>query len=642
MDQRPVNLRPKAQPRAPTRRTAAERERLDREEAERRQARDDAEAVERAKQAAEHTEHYGLATTEKEQRERALNRQNVAGSRRYKLRVGGRAGYLGNYRVQPADPPGAEVEAAEASKAAEPTGPAIAETESHGAPPVEDPADSLQQPQDDNSELPAQDTPGTPQVGSVGRAKRGKKNRGRGALRPQIPRSAAKPKATKTEPPKEAEQIQPQQEEPEFLGYISDESESLPRSVNIEELNLISDDDAADGTRWDLPVRLQRKVHRIQTLGINTEASSSAAAELRRQAEERGQAIGYEDALANITRRSRTKERDLDFLDVSGVWKGVYTDEPSIKLDDEPAPEPEPEPDPDLMDLDPPQHSDEAMFSDESEPDAQPQPHPGPKAKEPLRPKQTKRRTSTFSRPQQTTLSPDEQREVYARKTDREAMRTALQDPTNVAPGVYLFQLPPRMPDLHSKDSALDPHVVVKEEDVKLEETLLRLQANDEKPYKPVEMQPGFAGTLNVHSSGRTSVTWGGADFTMRMGVVPSFFADGCAGEDGGARQWGGADADAEWKQDPHCGRDVEYGTDTRQVCRHARLVGDEIGKQVLEDRCPVITIYSKALDLKGAQMYMHQRPALNISSQGVSSECVKPIVVDPPLRPSITISAGL
>ncbi|KAH8696675.1 RNA polymerase III RPC4-domain-containing protein [Talaromyces proteolyticus] len=94
------------------------------------------------------------------------------------------------------------------------------------------------------------------------------------------------------------------------LGYSSDEDEHAAR-VSIDQINL-DDDDLKDGDdivvdkkgkkavksshmstiRVPLPVRVPRHEHEERVVGVNTEASSSTSAELRRQAKEKANTDG--------------------------------------------------------------------------------------------------------------------------------------------------------------------------------------------------------------------------------------------------------------------------------------------------------------------------------------------------------------
>ena len=148
--------------------------------------------------------------------------------------------------------------------------------------------------------------------------------------------------------------------EEEGPDYVSDEAQwddDTEPKINIEHINLISDDEDEDEDdltsqsgvtkgkqrerlpklpSWQLrPVRLERQEHVERHVGVNTDASSLTSAELRKRAKERHAATGSlflpeEDAadVINTTKtRARRKPRDVEFLRDERRWKGVYEDE---------------------------------------------------------------------------------------------------------------------------------------------------------------------------------------------------------------------------------------------------------------------------------------------------------------------------
>ena len=145
-------------------------------------------------------------------------------------------------------------------------------------------------------------------------------------------------------------------EEEEF-EYVSDEAQwddDLEPKINIEHINLISDDETeetgavlsetAKGKQrersskllsWQLrPVRLERQEHVERQIGINTDASSLTSAELRRRAKERQAASGslflperdVAEIISASTAKAKRKPRDVEFVRNERRWKGVYED----------------------------------------------------------------------------------------------------------------------------------------------------------------------------------------------------------------------------------------------------------------------------------------------------------------------------
>ncbi|KAL8778364.1 MAG: hypothetical protein Q9213_007452 [Squamulea squamosa] len=143
------------------------------------------------------------------------------------------------------------------------------------------------------------------------------------------------------------------------------EVEDEGKKIDIEKINLISDDDVSDGlekgngkerkrtprppgSSFMRPIRIDRHEHEERTVNVNTEASSLTSAELRRRAKARGQAQGSLflpgslDPLADKTTRGmgKAKGRDVEFVKNERKWQGVYQDEDdnndSIKIKEEP------------------------------------------------------------------------------------------------------------------------------------------------------------------------------------------------------------------------------------------------------------------------------------------------------------------
>ncbi|MCJ1376991.1 hypothetical protein MMC17_000081 [Xylographa soralifera] len=136
--------------------------------------------------------------------------------------------------------------------------------------------------------------------------------------------------------------------------YISSDAEvdelEGPR-INIEHINLISDEDSEDDltTRkgkerqksvrpggWNLkPIRLDRHEHVERHVGVNTDASLLTSAQLRQKANERSEAEGAlflsqdEDGEIAKTKpkKVKSKGRDVEFVRDERRWKGVYQDE---------------------------------------------------------------------------------------------------------------------------------------------------------------------------------------------------------------------------------------------------------------------------------------------------------------------------
>ncbi|MCJ1321327.1 hypothetical protein MMC15_006671 [Xylographa vitiligo] len=136
--------------------------------------------------------------------------------------------------------------------------------------------------------------------------------------------------------------------------YISSDAEvdelEGPR-INIEHINLISDEDSEDDpiTRkgkerqksvrpagWNLkPIRLDRHEHVERHVGVNTDANTLTSAQLRQKAIERSEAEGAlflsqdedGDMVKTKPKKVKSKGRDVEFVRDERRWKGVYQDE---------------------------------------------------------------------------------------------------------------------------------------------------------------------------------------------------------------------------------------------------------------------------------------------------------------------------
>ena len=147
--------------------------------------------------------------------------------------------------------------------------------------------------------------------------------------------------------------------EPQIPEYPWSEDEELEaskgRRVNIEEINLITDDDTAEedledgphkgktrqntphqGRKSFKPVRLDRHQHIERVVGINTDASSLTSAELRRRVQEGRDAQGSlfldsnDDLLPAKKTKGRGKTKDVEFIRNERKWQGVYQEDEVI------------------------------------------------------------------------------------------------------------------------------------------------------------------------------------------------------------------------------------------------------------------------------------------------------------------------
>ncbi|MCJ1281551.1 hypothetical protein MMC26_000871 [Xylographa opegraphella] len=288
--------------------------------------------------------------------------------------------------------------------------------------------------------------------------------------------------------------------------YISSDAEvdgSEGPRVNIEHINLVSDEDSEDDTvirkgkerqksvraaGWNLkPIRLDRHEHVERHVGVNSDAILLTSAQLRQKANERSEAEGTlflsqdedDDMVKTRPKKVNSKGKDVEFLRDERRWKGVYQDEEDIhelkRVKEEPL-------DDDVMAID---AAPDIATNDESsltaKQDSSPNPilqdiSVGPEGdQEPRSPKIKRRRRSAF-RATKPVLQTEEDRQEWERYEDNiTALGEELGDSdivTTPAPAssnldedvnmdmdgeetkdrrrglVYLFQLPPIVPYL--------------------------------------------------------------------------------------------------------------------------------------------------------------------------------------------------
>ncbi|KAI4160381.1 MAG: hypothetical protein LQ342_005792 [Letrouitia transgressa] len=280
------------------------------------------------------------------------------------------------------------------------------------------------------------------------------------------------------------------------------------RRVNVEHINLVSDEDSTEemkdggkgkenemstklpASSFMRPIRIDRHEHVERTIGVNTDASSLTSAELRRKAKARGDAEGSVFLPVNAELknskgeedRSREEDQDVEFLRHEIREAGIYPDKdqnagPQVKQEPTDAGE--------VMAIN---HSNELLataITQEvlNQPSHPPrEPTPTPKRPPKPRPRRQSRRKLNARKP---VLQTDEDRKEWERyqedmaliceelrrarslspprepepttTTDEQDPKSS-QEPKEKSKGkdkkdglVYLFQLPPLMPELQQQ-----------------------------------------------------------------------------------------------------------------------------------------------------------------------------------------------
>ena len=227
-----------------------------------------------------------------------------------------------------------------------------------------------------------------------------------------------------------------------------DEDEEGPR-INIEHINLVSDEESADEAQgvsttaqgkqravsvktpgWALkPIRLDRQEHIDRSAGVNTEPTLTSA-QLRQKAKEKTEAEGSlfvsEDEAESAKtkpKRQGKKGKDVEFVRDGRRWKGVYQDEDDYAQDTTDIKK-ETTDDDEVMVLDAPEatggisHEDTTMRDSTFSGQATVVIERGAEGDELPVPARPKRRRKSLFRPTKPVLQTKEDREEWARYED--------------------------------------------------------------------------------------------------------------------------------------------------------------------------------------------------------------------------------
>ena len=335
-------------------------------------------------------------------------------------------------------------------------------------------------------------------------------------------------------------------------GYVSSDDEdgeeaAFPR-MDVDTIQISSDeDDAAMGDKREkmtVPVRIRRKDHKERVVGINTEASSEAAAKIRQKAEETG-SVPTGVVPERTVNKGKGKTKDLEITGERKQYKGVWqeSEDSDVKVKTEPTSEDE-----EMLDAEQVGIGAEKQAETLPESDRKLKPH----AKE--EPEfQTDEERAEWARyqfnlvalreelgPNNNTPTMDESGDVSMANADKTSLRDGR---------VYLFQLPPIMPDL------IAPGIKKEASDVTVDApdsvptatgpAAISLKAEGKKavggpgavPIKKEEdfsnpladipeharFTSGYVGKLRVHKSGRTTLDWGGTSYELTPGKRANF-----------------------------------------------------------------------------------------------------------------------
>ncbi|KAH7384334.1 RNA polymerase III RPC4-domain-containing protein [Phaeosphaeria sp. MPI-PUGE-AT-0046c] len=326
-----------------------------------------------------------------------------------------------------------------------------------------------------------------------------------------------------------------------------EEDAEFPRK-DIDLIEISSDENEAAPIarplRSALPVRIGRKEHQERSFGINTDASTETSAKILEQAEAAGKAPSAA-ALKQVSGKGKGKMKESDITSSKKPFKGVWQDSDELTS---PVKTEENSEDEQMIEaeqvgiVEQPEQTEEGR---ETPPEAPTQEESRPKA-----------RPKSITEP---VLQTDEDRAEWARfQSNLSHIRTELgpDDSTttdatgdvNMADGssnarkptvrdnnVYLFQIPPLMPELFSTTikkepsdapallAAPTPATGLSEAKIKVEEGFTdQAGAGHEAP----RFASGCVGKLRVRQSGRTTLDWGGTSYELTPGNKASFLQE--------------------------------------------------------------------------------------------------------------------
>jgi DNA-directed RNA polymerase III subunit RPC4 len=323
-----------------------------------------------------------------------------------------------------------------------------------------------------------------------------------------------------------------------------EEDQEFPRR-DIDLIEISDDEDGVDDSerpsRSALPIRITRKEHQEKTLALNTEASAETAAKDTSEATGTSGSKSSGARSGQSSRKGKGKASEVEITSVRKPFQGVWqdADDSDVQVKTEHPSDDEQMADAEQVGLD----AEQTEATGKEEPQS------------PTTERKTKGRTKSIAEP---VLQTDEDRAEWSRFLENrkhiraelgpedippvdESGDTAMADGAAPAPkptvrdnNVYLFQIPPLMPELQEpgvrKDnsdvvepSASVPTVKKEASKVKVEEGFSDTAA---KPVQGPRFASGFVGKLRVRQSGRTTLDWGGTSYELAPGNKASFLQE--------------------------------------------------------------------------------------------------------------------
>ena len=287
-----------------------------------------------------------------------------------------------------------------------------------------------------------------------------------------------------------------------------------------------------------LPVRIHRKQHQDRVVGINTESSTAPAGKVVQTGEPSSSAGSGADGAS--ARKGKKKGKEVEITEVRRPYKGMWQDEE----EDEVMVKPEP------IDED-----GDSLFL----PEARPLPATVPRNKGKAKAQKAKRPAA----PAAPVLQTEEEKREWERHqaalralkaelgTKAEPISTEIRDEngdivmkegeegeasTDVPKRsirddqVYIFQLPPIMPELVApapKPEATDDDSTAND-NKNPDSTPIKVEDDPtaSNPANKTSLHSGRVGKMRVHESGKVTLEWGGLNFIVNKGIDVSFLQE--------------------------------------------------------------------------------------------------------------------
>jgi DNA-directed RNA polymerase III subunit RPC4 len=347
----------------------------------------------------------------------------------------------------------------------------------------------------------------------------------------------------------------------EVGGYASsneDEMEAEFPRKDIDFIEVSSDDGEAEEVsrdRVNLPVRIPRKEHTERVVGINTEASSETSAKILQKVEESGSAP-IAEMLKRTSTKGKGKTRDFEITGERKPYKGVWqeSEDSDVKVKTEPTSD-----DDEIVDAEQVGIGASTVKRGKRA-DLAPEAERKPKIRATRVPDfQTDEERAEWERfqvnlghiraelgPEDDTPRVDNSGDVVMDDAKKRSRRDDF---------VYLFQLPPIMPDLiapETKNELTDTPAATGSTPIPIDSTTASSTApvaksdtrktavkadvpikKEEEFSSPLGETPerprfasGLVGKLRVHESGRTTLDWGGTSYELTPGNEVKFLQE--------------------------------------------------------------------------------------------------------------------